>query len=302
MLPSTYYRSSLALALCGTTACTVASSHRLSVAPTLAPRNASLTVRIGGDSAAAPRGDQMVAGWMGSVVGGFLAWRIFDEPDGRHAKVKNGWGYTPKALTALAVGSHVGSTTGVWLRGYVIGSKGSVLLTAAGAALPTIGILARRDDPLLMLKLAAAWGPLQSYMAYTGYRVGARGKAAGRPTDPVVVKREDARPRKSGNVIAKDELTRVAYTNAYDAISQMRPHWLASARQRSPTENEAAGQAGTIVVYLDGTRLGAMESLRQIALSDVAEIEYFDAREATNRFGTGHPAGAINVRRTLGAR
>lgn len=282
-------------------ACSVTRSHRIDAAPSLAPRQAGLSVRIAADSGAAPRGDQMVAGWMGSVLGGFVAWRLFDEPDGQHAKVKNGWGYTPRALTALAVGSHVGSTVGVWGRGRVIGSKGSILMTAAGAALPTVGILARNEDPLLMLKLVAAWGPLQSWMAYTGYRVSARGTFGAQAPDDVIVRRDDTRQRRAGSVIMKEELGKAAYTNVYDAITQLRAHWLASARQRSPTENEAAGVAGTIVVYLDGARFGAMETLRQIALSDVQEIRYYDAREATNRFGTGHPAGAIDVRRSAGS-
>lgn len=294
------YRSCLALALCATTACAVApGSHRITVAPALTPHAAGLSVTLIADSAVAPRGDQIVAGWMGSVVGGYLAWRLFDEPEGQHSKVINGWRYTPRALTALAIGSHLGTTTGVWARGRAIGSRGSLLFTALGAALPTIPILRRTDDPLLMLKVAALWAPLQGYLGYTGYRVGARSGAAPSPDD-VVASRGNARPRSSSQVIAGDELKRAAYTNAFDAVSQLRPHWLSAARQRSPTEREAAGIAGVIVVYLDGARLGALDALRQVPLTYVSEIRYYDAREATNLFGTGHPAGAINVRRTTG--
>lgn len=122
----TLHGLSLTVTLCSVTACGVASSHRVDLVPSIAPQYAGVGVRISADSGTAPRGDQMVAGWMGSVVGGFLAWRLFDEPDGQHAKVKNGWGYTPRALTALAIGSHVGSTVGVWGRGRVIGSRGSI--------------------------------------------------------------------------------------------------------------------------------------------------------------------------------
>ena len=290
---------SLLLAL-SSTACAVAGSHRLTVTPTLDPQHLGVSVRTNADSGATPRGDQMVAGWMGSVVGGFVAWRLFDEPDGQHAKVKNGWGYTPRALTALAVGSHVGSTLGVWGRGHIIGSKGSLLLTATGAALPTIGILAKNEDPLLMLKLVAAWGPLQSWMAYTGYRVSVRGRSQPPSGGDAVVTRVDPVQRRSANVIAREELQKVSYTNAYDAVMQLRPQWLSTARQRSPTENEEAGGASSIVLYLDGARVGTMDMLRQVALTGVQEIRYYDAREATNRFGTGHTAGAIDVRRFAG--
>lgn len=291
------HRSSLALTLWATAACAVSSGgHRFDVAPTVLPHVAGLSVNLVADSAAAPRGDQIVAGWMGSVLGGFLAWRLFDEPDGQHSKVHNGWGYTPRALTALAVGSHIGTTTGVWARGRAIGSKGSLLFTAVGAALPTLAVLKRSDDPLLMLKVVALWAPLQGYAGYTGYRVGSRSAPA--PTEEVVASRVDrSRPRRSNTVIAHEELRKAPYTNAFDAVSQLRPNWLAAARQRSPTEREAAGAAGVLVIYIDGTRLGALETLRQIPLGDVAEIQYFDAREATNLYGTGHPAGAINVQR-----
>ncbi len=253
------------------------------------------------DSAAPPRGDQIVAGWMGSVLGGFLAWRLFDEPDGQHSRVHNGWGYTPRALTALAIGSHVGTTAGVWARGRAIGSKGSLLFTAVGAALPTIPVLKRSDDPLLMLKVVALWAPLQGYMGYTGYRVGTRTTSESQPDVIAVAGEGRSRPRRSNQIIARDELKKVAYTNAFDAVSQLRPNWLSAARQRSSTEREDGGAAGVIVVYLDGTRLGTLDALRQVALGDIDEIQYFDAGEATNRFGTGHPAGAINVKRRLGA-
>ena len=290
------------LGLVAGTGCSISNSHRVDLSPALGPNHAGLGVRVmAADSAAPPRGDQIVAGWMGSVLGGFLAWRLFDEPDGQHSKVHNGWGYTPRALTALAIGSHVGTTAGVWARGRAIGSKGSLLFTAVGAALPTIPVFKRSDDPLLMLKVVALWAPLQGYMGYTGYRVGTRTANESQP-DVVAVEREDrSRPRRSNQVIAREELRKVAYTNAFDAVTQLRPNWISAARQRSSTEREAAGAAGVIVVYLDGTRLGTIDALRQIALGDIDEIQYFDAGEATNRFGTGHPAGAINVKRLLGA-
>ena len=282
-------------------ACTSTPARRVALAPSFGPQHVGVHLQIRADSGRPPSGDQMVAGWMGSVAGGFLAWRAFDEPNGQHSHVKDDWGYTPRALTALAIGSHVGSTLGVWWRGHANGSRGSALVTAAAAAPATIGILAMNDDPLLMLKLVIALGPVQSAMAYTGYRVSTQSRAVPRP-DELIAQRELPRPRRSANVITRDELLRSTYSNAYDAIRLMRPQWAAAARQRSPAEREAAGEGGVIVVYLDGTRLGSTEELVQIRLSEVEDIQYFDALEATNRFGTGHPAGAIVVRRALNAR
>lgn len=295
MIAKSLNRSVLALLLL-TGACAVTPARRMDVAPTLGPQRIGIHVQVRADTGAPPSGDQIVVGWMGSVLGGFLAWRLFDEPNGQHSRVKNDWGYTPRALTALAIGSYAGSTLGVWGRGKINGSRGSVLVTGVLATPPTIAILAMNDDPLLMLKLVVAWAPLQSYMAYTGYRVSTRSPIGGEPGE-VIVRGEETRPRSSSNLIAAEELRKTAYTNVYDAIRQLRPHWAATAHLRSPTEREGAGEAGVIVVYLDGARFGAMDGLRQIALADVAEVQYFEAREATIRFGTGHPAGAINVRR-----
>jgi hypothetical protein len=302
MIPKALRHSSLALALCATTGCAVSVSkpYRLDVAPSMTPRAAGFSVRLQADSVVAPRGDQIIAGWMGSVLGGFIAWRIFDDPDGRHSKVQDGWRYTPRALTALAIGSHIGTTAGVWARGRAIGSRGSLLFTSIGAALPTVPILANRDDPLLMLKVVAAWAPLQGYLGYTGYRFGTR-KSARPVPDAVVANRDDSRPRRSTQVIGREELKGTAYTNALDAVLQLRPHWVSAARQRGTIDRDAGGVAAAIVVYLDGTRLGGMDALRQMELGGVEAIEYFDGREATNLFGTGHSAGAINVRRSLGA-
>lgn len=284
-------------------ACAVAPTRRIGLAPTVGPQHVGLNFQIRPDSAVQPRGDQIVAGWMGSVLGGFIAWRLFDEPNGQHAKVKSDWGYTPRALTALAIGSHVGSTLGVWGRGKVIGSSGSIVSTGAMAALPGLLILARTDDPLLMLEVVMAWGPLQSYMAYTGYRMSNRSRLGVVRPDRVIAENDEqpAQQRSSSTLITREELEKSVYTNAYDAVRQLRPHWSAAARLRSGAEREAAGEAGVIIVYLDGIRMGDTESLRQVELTEVIEIRYFDAREATNRFGTGHPAGAISVRRINGA-
>lgn len=121
-----------------------------------------------------PNGKQVVIGYMGAVVVGFLAWRVFDEPAGRHVKVRDDWGYTPDANTAFGVGSWVGSSLAVWLSGRHIGAKGSLLGTALGAALPTIPILMKRDDPLLPMVAAIFGAPVQGIMAYVGYRATAK--------------------------------------------------------------------------------------------------------------------------------
>ena len=99
-------------------------------------------------------------------------------------------------------------------------------------------------------------------------------------------------PRHSAGVITADELTQTGASNLYDAIQRLRPQWLTSSRIRR------GGSGDDLQVYLDATRYGQMSSLRSISLGGVQEIRYFNASEATNRYGTGHTGGAILVMMT----
>ncbi len=73
--------------------------------------------------------------------------------------------------------------------------------------------------------------------------------------------------------------------DVYSVIQQLRPRWLTS-RGR-----------GTIKVIVDGSpRMDGFQDLRSMRVSDVQEIEYLNASNATTRFGTGYDAGAIMIR------
>lgn len=88
-------------------------------------------------------------------------------------------------------------------------------------------------------------------------------------------------------VLTDAEITRGGTRTAYEAIQRLRPWYLSLTRAR--------GASGERAVYVDGIRLGGLETLRGIPASDVREVRSLDAREATLRFGTGHSAGAIVV-------
>lgn len=280
-------------------ACGGSPARRLDVTPAVAPRQLGLNVQLRQDSVMPPRGDQIVAGWMGSALGGFIAWRIFDERNGQHSHVKNDWGYTPRALRALGVGSAIGAAAGVWARGRANGSQGSLLLTSLGVAAASAPVWTSTDDPLLMLKVVAAWGPLQGAAGYAAYRA-SRPRSAAPPPAVEPVRLPDPVRRRSDRLIVREELKKTSASNAYDAVRLLRPHWITMGRLRSPTEREFAGEAGVIVAYVDGTRYGTIDALQQLSLDGVEAIEYFTAVEATSQFGTGHPAGAISVRMSRG--
>ncbi|TVP44701.1 MAG: hypothetical protein EA350_11055 [Gemmatimonadales bacterium] len=104
------------------------------------------------------------------------------------------------------------------------------------------------------------------------------------------------------DVITEEEIRRSSATDAYRLVSSLRPAWL---RERGAvtlrTTDSGDGQAlvnPQIVVYIDGTRLGDVSELETVATTGLTSIRRLSASEATQRFGTGHPRGALLLSRT----
>lgn len=113
-------------------------------------------------------------------------------------------------------------------------------------------------------------------------------------------------PKSSPNLITADEISRVSVQNAFEAIQKLRPAMLrqrqiASANgqggmaQNAPAVTGTGVSSGQVVVYMDGTRLGDTEQLRQISATSVSSVRYYSASEAQTKWGSGHPGGAIEV-------
>ena len=90
----------------------------------------------------------------------------------------------------------------------------------------------------------------------------------------------------TSNRIVKAELEPLANLSALTAIERLRPSWLRSRSGDAP------------VLYVDGARRGSPEQLRSIMSSEVQQMEFMSASDASNRFGTGHTGGAILVTMT----
>jgi len=106
-------------------------------------------------------------------------------------------------------------------------------------------------------------------------------------------------PRGNANLITQEEIAGGSYQTALDIVQNLRPSML---RGRGVTTGvtgaDASGYEGPVagvVVYLEEVRLGGIESLRSIPAAGVKEIRFVSARDATTRWGTGHPSGAIQV-------
>jgi hypothetical protein len=109
------------------------------------------------------------------------------------------------------------------------------------------------------------------------------------------------KPKGRANLISEEEIAALGGTvqTAYGIVQRLRP---AMMRVRSGnTSTEAAGSstmdagANEIAVYLDNQKMGGVRALEEITLSQIKEIRYLSASDATTLFGTGNMAGAIQV-------
>jgi hypothetical protein len=92
--------------------------------------------------------------------------------------------------------------------------------------------------------------------------------------------------------ITAEEIATTNASSAYEIVERLRPEFLRSRGQKSlsdPTPDDP-------IVYVNGMRSGAIESMRSMSAQDVLEIRFITAADATTRFGTGHTGGVIEVR------
>jgi hypothetical protein len=97
--------------------------------------------------------------------------------------------------------------------------------------------------------------------------------------------------RSYGPQLTQAELAEANSDNLYDAIAKLRPEWLTSRGPTSVTD----GTPSMADVYMNGTLLGKADYLRGVRLLDVSDIRYWDAGQASARFGMGHPRGVIEI-------
>lgn len=97
-------------------------------------------------------------------------------------------------------------------------------------------------------------------------------------------------PRGSSTRIVASDFEEMASEDVYTIVQRMRPRWL---QVRGGTT--AQGRALT-AIFIDGVRQsGSVEILRGLRGSDVEEVRYMNARDATTRWGTDMMGGAIEV-------
>lgn len=113
------------------------------------------------------------------------------------------------------------------------------------------------------------------------------------PTPPAAI--DPTRPstkNRSLDVLTPEEYQGTTARDAYGLVQQYRAAWL---RTRGRTSFNA-DSLGTLQVYVNGSRFGDVESLREIPILEILELRYRSGQEATMRYGTNHAAGVIEIK------
>lgn len=95
----------------------------------------------------------------------------------------------------------------------------------------------------------------------------------------------------STDLITQEEISSLSVSSAHDAVRRLRPRWL----QGRGSQSIQTSGVQLPVVFVDEVRFGPIESLQGIQTSDISSMRFINARDATTRFGTGYPAGIIDV-------
>lgn len=106
------------------------------------------------------------------------------------------------------------------------------------------------------------------------------------------------RPRSGRLLFPGDELRRSIGVNMLEVVELGRPEWIKRARDdraRQAAPSTAAVEASSVVIYVGDEKVGALETLRDISIPEVAELRFYDAGESSRRWGGEHRYGAIEV-------
>lgn len=119
--------------------------------------------------------------------------------------------------------------------------------------------------------------------------------SAGTTAGSTAAAADNAPRRGNANLITEGEIQQIggAVESAFDLVERLRPTMM---RSRASTFGASqAGESINVVAYVDEVRLGEVTTLRSVPATQVKEIRYHSATDATQRWGTGHGSGAIQV-------
>ena len=104
-----------------------------------------------------------------------------------------------------------------------------------------------------------------------------------------------ARPGGNPSVITTEQIANSSAANAYDLIHGIRPIWLRSRGQNTLDPSQLTSTSTYAAVFVDGQRYGDINSLRSMSVYEIRQIRFLSGSDATTKYGTGYPAGVIEV-------
>jgi hypothetical protein len=132
-----------------------------------------------------------------------------------------------------------------------------------------------------------SWRPFVVFVCFLGSVAftGCSSLGASRPAAP--------QPRR--DLLTRDEiLSSTAHqSDLLQAIRSLRPEFLAPPRSRTTGRGEAVTP---LMVYVEGVRQAGTESLRNIAASQILEVQYLDPTASASQFGPTAGGGALVIR------
>ena len=99
-------------------------------------------------------------------------------------------------------------------------------------------------------------------------------------------------PRYDRNLISAEEMTEAAGQNiatVYDLVRTRRPQWLRT------NVTGLMGRVSAVSVWVDRSRMGGVETLRNVPLSMAVTVRYLSPSEAQGELGLDNTGGAIVV-------
>lgn len=95
------------------------------------------------------------------------------------------------------------------------------------------------------------------------------------------------RTRTRSDKLFQDEIVATGMANMYDVIQRLQPTWLIPQRER--------GLPAAVGVFVDGSRVGTVEFLRQIPSGTVLEARFLSNREISAELTSRQQAGIASA-------
>ena len=96
-------------------------------------------------------------------------------------------------------------------------------------------------------------------------------------------------PRPDRDVITQAQIQEHRFKTAYEAVEALHAPWL------MPKGTDSFSSPTQVLVYLDNTRLGGIDKLRELSTVSFSYIRYYDGMAASARWGMDHGQGVIYI-------